>query len=750
MAENNEAPGGTQPLEAQTTHPATGDSSNISETAHSSKDVCPDCNSPAKPEGDGWWWCGKCESRFDLAHIEAVRARKAMVADALLAAKAKTSSGNGSHPPEEWPGATPEQNRASTIAANHEPKSSDEAVKVMMKTVAENRIASDPIEAPVDQQQSNPIVAEEVDVDALMGRDPTTLTDKELAAVRRRMAEDVHLREIAGDGAADAAEKLRKVMTELQALNAHEYAMVRMDLAKKHHVSVTTLDEIYEVAHPQKKKRFTPGEKEGELPVTDGGSLINAIVERHLGKQSTARELKTRRNMTEAGNAARFIDMFGSEIRYNHTLARWLLWDGRRWASDEAGRIGFLVAEALRSIYAEAGDADTEEEREALAKWAIKSERAAISAAVLKLAPSEPAIAVTSELLDTDLWLLNVNNGTLDLRTGKLHAPAREDNITMLAPVTFDPDAKAPLWDDFVKEMLPDEEVRQFTQTLAGYCLTGDTTAQIFPIAFGDGRNGKTTLFQTIREMLGDYGGDMTPDALTAAKYSDGGKAANPQVAETKGKRMIVASETTTGTMLDVGLVKVYTGGENIKARFLHSNPVTFKPTAKLILFTNHKPKIPDTDLGIWRRVKLIPFEVTLAEDKQDRGLHSKLCKQWPGILNWCMDGLERYQEKGLEAPKKIMEATGLYKESEDVVGSFIADECEVGEHFRARSSALFKRFQKWCEAENERTGTSRDFKAALEGKGHHQTRDGIGVLFLGLRMRPEAVNATPSNELPL
>jgi putative DNA primase/helicase len=580
-----------------------------------------------------------------------------------------------------------------------------------------------------------------VDVDEFMDKDPSTLTTEELAAVKARLSENAKFREAAGEDAAAAAQKLREVVAALDPLTERQYQMSRVDLAKKYHVSVTTLDLIYAEAHPQKRKRFAPIEQEEELPDAAGGSMIDAIVKRHLGKQAEARKCNTRRNLTEAGNAARLIDLFGEEIRFNHTENCWLLWDGRRWAADGAGCIGFLISETLRSIYHEAGAADTEDEREALAKWAIRSERAAITTACLKLAPSEPAIAVTSESLDTDMWTLNVNNGTLDLRTGELHEPRRDELITKLAPVDFDPRALCPIWDAFVKEVLPDAEVRQFTQTLAGYCLTGDTTAQVFPLAFGAGRNGKTTFFQTLREMLGDYAGEMSPDALMATRYADGGKTATPQVAGTAGKRMIAASETTTGAKLDDALIKLYTGGERVTARFLHSNPFSFKPTAKLILFTNHKPKIPATDLGIWRRVKLIPFTVTIAEEKADKSLLAKLQEEWPGILNWCLVGLERYQEKGIEAPKAILDATGLYKDNEDVLGAFIADECEVGtkELFRARSAPLFKRYQRWCEAENERVMSSKDFKNALDEKGYHSTRDNVSVMFLGLQMKPEA-----------
>ena len=173
--------------------------------------------------------------------------------------------------------------------------------------------------------------------------------------------------------------------------------------------------------------------------------------------------------------------------------------------------------------------------RARIAKWAVKSERAAIAAAVLKLAPSEPAIAVTAEALDCDVWSLNVQNGTLDLRTGELREHRRKDLLTMIAPVVYTPHARAPLWESFVGEVLPDPDVREFAQTLVGYALTGDTTAQIFPIAFGAGQNGKTTFFQTLRDLLGDYAGEVSPDVLMVTKFGDGGKAATPQIAKTAG-----------------------------------------------------------------------------------------------------------------------------------------------------------------------------------------------------------------------
>jgi putative DNA primase/helicase len=502
----------------------------------------------------------------------------------------------------------------------------------------------------------------------------------------------------------------------------------------------TTIEEIAEEAAKL-------AQEDAEDLQDRGASPISSLVHRHIENQATAKRLGVHRPLTEQGNAERLLDLFGSDIRFDHTSRRWLLWDGRRWAPDESGQIGFLVKMTLRSIYSEASSVESAEEREAIAKWAMRSESAKISDAVLKLAPSEPTIALTAEQLDGDQMALNVLNGTLDLCTCTLRPHRQPDLISKIARVKYDPHATAPRWETFISEIMPDPEIRGFAQTLAGYCLSGDVSEQVFPIAFGGGQNGKTVFFETLRDMLADYAGEVSPDVLMVSKYMDGGKVATPQIAGTAGKRIILSSESAAGARLDDALIKLYTGGERIMARFLHGNPFAFQPTAKIVLFTNHRPQIPASDLGIWRRIRLIPFTVTIPEENRDMRLRERLREEWPGILNWCLAGFARWRALGLQTTTTIMEATRNYRAAEDVLGAWIESECFKDPYARARSSALFSFYQKWCDGENEQTMTSRSFKAALEERGFKSGHDSSGSYFLGINIRQNGTKNDTNND---
>ena len=474
-----------------------------------------------------------------------------------------------------------------------------------------------------------------------------------------------------------------------------------------------------------------------------GDSVIDQLIARYIDHQSVARAYNIRRPLNEQGNAERLVDAFGKDVRFNHTTERWMLWTGSRWVPDKSKRIRFLVKTTHRGIYGEAEivEADTpsgKAERKAIASWAMKSEKAVSVAATLALALADPVIAITEESLNRDNWTLNLENGTLELRTATLRPHCREDMISLLAPVSFDPAARAPKWEAFVAEILPDLEVRRYIQTWAGYCLTGDVSAHVFLVAHGSGLNGKSTFFLTLTGLLGDYAGEVSPDVLMMARWSDGGKAATPQVAAMAGKRLILASESSAKDKIDSSMVKQLAGEGKIVARFLHGNPFSYTPTAKVGLETNHKPGVPDTDLGVWRRVKLIPFTVTIPEDKKDETLRAQLEAERAGILNWCMAGLARYLVEGLRSPEAVMAATAEYKDAEDVLRAFIDEACEADPYASARSGALFSRYSEWCKADNERPMTNRAFKAAMIEKGYEATHDRLGWYFSGIKIRRE------------
>lgn len=415
---------------------------------------------------------------------------------------------------------------------------------------------------------------------------------------------------------------------------------------------------------------------------------------------------------TDLGNSERFISRHGQDVLYCYAWAAWLVYTGVRWERDDAGKIHRLAKATVRAMYQEAGEAEDEKKRKALADHAKRSEAEARIRAMLELAKSEEP--VRSEELDARPWFLNVQNGTIDLRTGELRQHRQEDLITKLAPVDYDPEAKAPTWTGFLERVLPSEELRAFVQRAVGYSATGDTSEQCMLINHGGGANGKSTFQETIAAALGDYA-MRAPTEMLLAKRAGG---IPNDVARLKGARFVAASETEEGRRLAESLIKDLTGQDTITARFMRAEYFDFQPTHKLWLSTNHKPEIRGTDTAIWRRIRLIPWSVTIPPEEQDKGLAAKLRDELPGILAWIVQGCLEWRREGLRPPEEVRRATGRYRAEMDVLAAFIDEECVVSEHASATVKALYAAYKNWCEENGERPESQRRFGGRLKERG--------------------------------
>ncbi len=483
------------------------------------------------------------------------------------------------------------------------------------------------------------------------------------------------------------------------------------------------------------KVRITIGGRE------PGGEIVHFPSNGHGTLQPNARF-----NMTELGNAERFVARHGDDIRYCYPWGRWLVWNGARWERDESGKVHKRAKDTVRSIYAEAAAEGDDERRKSLVKHARASEAKNKIEAMLELAKSE--VPVSPDELDPNPLLLNAPNGTIDLRTGELREHRRDDLITKMAGAEYDPQASAPEWAAFLERVQPGEELREFLQRGTGYSASGDTSEQCMFINHGpSGANGKTTFQEAVAGALGDYA-MRTPTEMLLAKR--GGGVPN-DVARLKGARFVAASETEEGRRLAESLVKDLTGQDTISARFMRAEWFDFKPTHKLWLSTNHKPEIRGTDNGIWRRIRLVPWDVTIPPAEQDRKLSAKLRTEFPGVLAWIVRGCIAWQREGLRAPDEVRRATAEYRAEMDTLAAFLVDRCVVREGVWALADKLYQRYAMWCDANGERQEAQKAFVARLSERGFVRKRATKGAdkgryIWLGVGIRDD--NDDPDDDL--
>jgi len=368
---------------------------------------------------------------------------------------------------------------------------------------------------------------------------------------------------------------------------------------------------------------------------------------------------------------------------------------------------------------------------EGLLVWGRKSESRARIEAMIKLAESRVGIPVLPAQLDTDPWLLNVQNGTINLRTGNLQAHQRADLITKLAPVNYDPSAKCPQWEKFLERIMANKPgLIRFLKRATGYTLTGDVSEDCLFVAYGPGRNGKSVFLETLLGLWGDYGHKCPPELLMVKR----GEAHPTERTVLFGVRFAPAIETSEGQRLNESLVKELTGGDTISARRMREDFWEFLPTHHLWLATNHKPIIKGTDLGIWSRMRLIPFSVTIPPQERDKRLRGKLKTEWPGILAWAVQGCLDWQQNGLQEPSEVLQATSQYRDEMDVLEDFLAEYCVQKSDAQVKAQDIYAAYQGWAQKSGERAISKTGFGQRLEERGFRRGRGGHGVrLWLGI-----------------
>jgi putative DNA primase/helicase len=450
--------------------------------------------------------------------------------------------------------------------------------------------------------------------------------------------------------------------------------------------------------------------------------------------------------LTELGNARRLIKSHGEKIRFNYARGQWMSWDNRRWTSDETGAIWRYAKQIPRILLHEAADTYDYDQREAIVKWALKSEQKKVIEASLRLAWSEEGVGVMPDQFDRDPWSLNTPNGVVDLLTGEIRAQKPEDLLSKMTAVTFDPAHQCPRWLKVLSEVFDgNEELIAYLQRAAGYALSGDISEHAMFLCYGTGRNGKNTVLDTIRDVMGDYASVSDPKIFLTTGQGD-----HPTgLADLVGRRLIVTSEVDTGQQLAEGLVKRLTGDRTIKARFMHHDWFEFRMAAKIWMLANSKPEIQGQDEGIWSRIRIIPFDTFIPPEKRIKGLSEILVQEeGPGILAWLVEGCREWHRIGLCEPSAVTEATSSYRSEQDVLGDFLQSCCidrhddqEVREKYRVEANKLYGTYNEWCKQMGERSIlTARRFFNELTGRGFVSVRSNGNQYRVGLALKEAEV----------
>jgi len=438
-------------------------------------------------------------------------------------------------------------------------------------------------------------------------------------------------------------------------------------------------------------------------------------------------------NLTDLGNSRRLVKQHGDRIRFCHISKCWYRFDGKRWKPDVNGAVERLAKKTVRGLSEQAAQSGNGPVRKRFSAWAKASESRSRITALIDLAKSEPGIPIDPAQMDADPWLLNCENGTIDLRTGELISPRRDDLCTKITPIAYEPDARCSNFKKFLRQILNNNpELVNFVQRAVGYALTGSTAEQVLFILWGSGANGKSTLLEILRAILGEYGRSADA-ALLMHRNNDG---VRNDVARLAGARFVSTSETEAGRHLAEVLVKQLTGGDKVTARFLYSEFFEFDAQFKLFLTTNHKPGIRGTDNAIWRRIRLIPFEVTIPEEQQDKDLPQKLRTELPGILAWAVRGCLRWQKDGLGQSEKISIATADYRAEMDILGAFLKNSCVERADLQETAGNIYAAYKRWCDASGEKALTQQRLGVALADRGFKTNRTSRTRFWLGLKCR--------------
>jgi putative DNA primase/helicase len=443
--------------------------------------------------------------------------------------------------------------------------------------------------------------------------------------------------------------------------------------------------------------------------------------------------------LSEAGAAERLARRCGQDLRFDHHRNRWLIWHGHHWKADPDHAVVRLVLGFVREWQREGIELPNREKSKATIDFAFRLERRGTLDAILSLARAMKPIADIGVEWDRQQRLLGAPNGVVELETGTLRPGRREDRITMSTGIEYDPQARSARWEDALRAILPDPDMREFLQTAIGYSATGDTSQDVWFLGQGSGRNGKGTIFHPVRRALGDYAAELPASVFDARRES-----APYDLAILPGKRFVVSSECGDTIKIHHDRIKQISGGDPMRAANKYEKSFEFQPVCKLWLSANRKPRVTDDSPAFWARVMLLPFTTSFL-GREDRTLRPALehdPEHQAAVLAWIVQGAVRYYDRGLEAPETVRGATAAYQEDCDPLSEFVADAIDIVPGSQVTFAELYEHYQRWGKRhgmpERELLGT-RSFgeRMGTRFEKDRDTRTGRTV-YLGLARRPE------------
>ena len=450
-------------------------------------------------------------------------------------------------------------------------------------------------------------------------------------------------------------------------------------------------------------------------------------------------EWMTAGHKNDAGNAERLRALYGRDLLYSRLERSWLAWDGCRWVPDPGGRVYRFAKRAMAEYLRQAVEAGNMDQ-ERFARDSLNDNR--IRAALNSLRAD---VEIDPVDMDSHPLLLNFTNGTVDLQTGILREHRREDRITKLVHCDYDATAAAPTFQKVLAHVTGrSQAMLDYLQRVFGYALTGKTGEKAFWVFFGPSGTGKTTVLNAIRNTFAEYSTSLQIETLMADRSSGLSNNQQSDLADLRGARFAQTSEVESGQRLKEGLIKRLTQGTGlIKVARKFQEQVQFAESHKLFIDANHRPEIKD-GVGVWERLHCVPFLKVVPTEEQDQNVHDKLDAESAGIAAWVVEGALAWLHDGrLVKPREVVAAGSAYQESQDTMGEWIAESCELGPDMSGACGRLLESFNHYVGEFGGRSLDARRFKERLLARGGIiEKRRTDARLYLGIGLKSEFGNA--------